>query len=173
MGNWVSAGSPARSLHGKTCRQNDRTITWCWDTDGNTGKSYLARWLLVWRDAYLVTGGKWQDILYAYDEARYVVFDLARDQVDKVPYNLMEKFKNGFAFSGKYQSRTRVFPPARVLVLANFGPERSKLSEDRWDVRHIGVPRADVAADAVAFPVPYAPPARALNIEIPGLIDCD
>lgn len=164
---------------GTVCRrQPERKITWCWDDGGNTGKSYLARWLLVWRDAYVVTGGKWADIIYAYGDQRYVVFDLPRDQVEHVPYALIEKFKNGFAFSGKYQSRLRVFPPARVLVLANFEPDRSKLSADRWDVRHVAVPGAAPAppnppiAVAVAEAV-LAPPASQLGIEIPALVDCD
>lgn len=146
---------------------------WCWEDTGNTGKTYLARWLLCWRDAYLVTGGKWADIIYAYGDERYVVFDLTRDQVDKVPYNLMEKFKNGFAFSGKYESRARVFAPARVVVFANFEPERTKLSADRWDVRHIGVPQAAPAPPPDADAGIHDAPPAGDRIVIPNLVESD
>jgi len=153
---------------------------WLWEPAGLEGKSYLATWLVAWRNAYLVTGGKWQDIIYAYGDERYVVFDLARDQVDKVPYNLMEKFKNGFAFSGKYESKSRIFPPANVVVMANFAPDESKLSADRWDIRPLtdAARRGDLPGQ-LPPPVPLheqrgladAPPA--VGLVIPSLIECD
>lgn len=57
------------------------------------GKSYLADWMEVWRNAFVVTGGKFADIAYAFQFQEYVVFDFARDQQDRFPYKLLEDFK--------------------------------------------------------------------------------
>ena len=46
---------------------DNRKITWLNDELGNNGKSYLARYLLLNKDVYYITGGKQQDILYGYD----------------------------------------------------------------------------------------------------------
>lgn len=142
---------------------------WIWEETGNTGKTYLAKWLSVWRDAFIVRGGKHNDIKFAYNYQRYVVFDLARDQMDRVPYQLMEEFCDGYFFSGKYESRGKVFRPARVAVMANFAPDESKLSADRWDIRCIG----EAAPAAAADPVEHvdAPPAPA-GFVIPSILDC-
>lgn len=74
-------------------RQPSRKVTWVWDASGNVGKSFLADWFEVWRGAYIVTGGKFNDIAYAFDLQEYVVFDYSRAQEDKFPYKLLEDFK--------------------------------------------------------------------------------
>lgn len=171
------------SFFGLTCSQSDRKILWLWEESGHTGKTFLAKWLRVWRGAYCVTGGKYNDIRYAYNYQRYVVFDLARDLAERCPYHLMEEFKNGFFFSGKYQSNERSFRPARVVVMANFGPDMSKLSADRWDIRYVGaggppgLGRARGAADAAPLDPVHeldrAPPAGELGIVIPSINDIE
>lgn len=150
---------------------------WIWEMEGNMGKTYLAKWLSVWRDAFIVRGGKHNDIKHAYQYQRYVVFDLARDQMDKVPYQLMEEFCDGYFFSGKYESRGKVFRPAHVAVLANFAPDEAKLSADRWDIRYIGEDTVPPPADAGADSLPAAEQARAptapRSFVIPSVLDCD
>lgn len=54
---------------------------------------------------------------------------------------MIESFKNGLFFSPKYDTCTKTFKSAKVVVFANWAPDKTKLSADRWDVRHIGVPR--------------------------------
>ncbi len=125
------------SLHTLTLRQPERKVTWYWEEGGNTGKSFLADWLEVFRSAFIVTGGKFNDIAYAFDYQKYVVFDFARAQEERFPYKLLEDFSNKRIFSTKYRPIMKRTSCCRLIVFANFAPDRSKLSRDRWDVHHL------------------------------------
>lgn len=107
------------------------------DETGNSGKSWLANWLAVHRKAFVVTIGAHKEIAYLYDYQRYVVFDLARDQEERVPYKLLEDFKNGRITSTKYEPELKLFRPAKVVVFSNFQPDQTKLSPDRWQIVNI------------------------------------
>lgn len=115
---------------------HDREVIWVVDPIGNTGKSTFAR---NWKDreSFIITGGRHQDIYYAYGRQPVVFFDLARVARDKVPYEVMENFKNGGFLSTKYESRWIKFEIPHVVVFANFQPERTSLSEDRWNIIEI------------------------------------
>jgi len=113
---------------------DNRTVHWVYDHKGGNGKSDLTNWLLAHKNAFLVDNGKLADIAYAYDNQPIVVFDLARDTEDYCPYRAMEAFKNGRMFSSKYTSCLKQFKPPHVIVFANYRPDTSKLSEDRWDI---------------------------------------
>jgi len=82
----------------------------------------------------MIHGGKHADVAHAYAYEPIVVFDFAREQEERVSYQQIEKFKDGFVFSPKYESRCKKFPSAKVIVMSNFYPDKSKLSSDRWDV---------------------------------------
>lgn len=118
----------------KLLAQDDRKVTWVYDPVGNIGKSFLANYLVANHKAYLIEGGKRADVAYAYNYEPIVVFDYTRSQEEQVNYSLIESFKNGRMFSPKYQSGMKIFAPCKVLCLSNFDPDRSKLSEDRWQV---------------------------------------
>lgn len=123
--------------------QDERKILWCWEETGCVGKTWLANYLEAKFGAYVVVGGKWQDIACAYNGEEFVVFDLARCMAEMVPYGLMESFKNGRVFSPKYQSGFKGTSDCKLIVFANFEPDRSKLSADRWDVHHIAQPQEE------------------------------
>jgi len=114
--------------------QDDRKVLWVMDSIGGKGKSFLAKWLCVMHDAFYIEGGKKADISYAYDLQETVVFDLSRQTEEFVNYSTIESFKNGVIFSPKYESKTKFFKPARVIVFSNWAPDRKQLSADRWDV---------------------------------------
>lgn len=122
---------------------SNREIHWWYDTIGNTGKSFLTTYMILQHNAYLITGGSKSDIFYAYDSQPIVVFDLARDfQADEKKYifDVMENFKNGRFFSGKYESKMKIFKKPHVFIFANFppSPEQMKLlSQDRWDIYNV------------------------------------
>lgn len=113
-----------------------RKVHWRWERNGNTGKSYFA---LNYKpdETFVVTNGKHADVYYAYAGQRVVLFDWPRERLDTLSYGLLESFKNGYFLNTKYQSTPFRFPVPHVVVLANFPPDRSAMSDDRWDIVEI------------------------------------
>lgn len=114
--------------------QNDRQITWVYDPKGNTGKTYLSKHLIAKQSAIRFTNGRTQDIAYAYKNNPIVVFDFARSCEERINYQIIEDLKNGMIFSSKYESQCKIFKPPKIVIMANFEPKYSALSEDRWDI---------------------------------------
>lgn len=112
--------------------QDDRQVLWIYDAEGNSGKSFLATYLLRTGRAFVVEGGSTRDLAFAYSDQSQVVFDFCRSQKEFVNYHIIEAFKNGRLFSSKYESSLRIFDSAKVVCFANFMPEWAKLSLDRW-----------------------------------------
>lgn len=123
------------SAYVKLSSQNDRGVLWIYDEVGGKGKSFFAKWLEANKDAYLITSGKHADIYYAYNYQPIVVMDIARTHsMDKSMYEMIESFKNGRVFSSKYESKSKRFDSAKVIIFANFEPDRTMLSNDRIDL---------------------------------------
>ncbi len=120
-----------RSVIGKLLLQNDREILWCWETAGNVGKTYLGKYLESVHGAFLCQLGKKVDLAYAYNYQSIVAFDLTRSDKDFINYSLIESFKDGRIFSGKYESKIKKFPSCKVIVFSNYEPDYAKLSLDR------------------------------------------
>lgn len=118
-------------------QQDDRKILWVWEEDGNVGKSNLADYLDVVKGAFLITNGKNSDISYAYDGQEIVVFDYARTQCDYINYQVIEDLKNGRIFSSKYESKMKRFLKPKIICFANYPPQTSTMSSDRWDIVNI------------------------------------
>lgn len=123
----------------KIDEQNDREILWVYDKTGGKGKSYLTNYLIDNKNAFFCNNGKATDVAYAYEEQETVVIDLPRTTIDGdgkdwTPYRLMEMFKDGRIFSSKYQSCMKRFKSAKLVVFANYLPDTSKLSQDRWNI---------------------------------------
>lgn len=117
--------------------QNDRQVLWVSDPEGAKGKTMLSRYLVANHNAFYIQNGKNADIAYAYDSQEVIVFDLTRSQEERVNYSIIESFKNGVLFSPKYESITKMFKPCKVVVMANFYPDQTKLSSDRWDIMEL------------------------------------
>lgn len=124
-------------LHDLEKEPDPRKIIWFVDRKGNTGKTYLSKYLLANKKAARFENGRSTDIKYAYKGERIVIFDLTRSQEEHFNYEVLENIKNGIMFSGKYESAMKVFPVPHVVVFANWGPNVEKLSHDRWDLRSI------------------------------------
>lgn len=116
---------------------NHRRVNWFYDEQGNIGKTHLAKYYVAQGDCYYITGGKQADILYAYEGQKIIIYDLARtysDNLDHI-YTTIENFKNGFYLSTKYNTEQRIYKDQPIIiVLANFQPDTTKLSEDRWNI---------------------------------------
>lgn len=119
---------------------NDRTIFWVYDSEGNTGKTTLAKHIVDNRNAIYV-GGKASDIKYAvkewlqtHDGIDYILFDLTRAMQNKMSYTALEEVKNGIFFCTKYESGMCRYDSPHVMVFANYEPEYDLLTKDRWHV---------------------------------------
>lgn len=126
-----------------------REIIWIYDENGGVGKSALAKHLVA-QGAFYSSGGKYADILYSYELQRVCVFNFPRSAADHVCYPVLESLKDGIITVSKYESCTRTFPVPHVVVFANFQPDRSALSADRWCVHHILEPFANVGLLPIA-----------------------
>lgn len=123
---------------------DDRTIVWVADYEGGMGKTSLAKYLVIKHKA-LVVSGKATDIKYAvmkhiekFGSLDIVCFLFPRTVENYISYDAIESLKDGLFFSAKYESGMCVFAPPHVLCLANFEPDRSALTKDRWDIRIFG-----------------------------------
>lgn len=116
---------------------DDRTVHWIVDREGNKGKTFLSKYLVQELNAFYCPGGKHSDLAYLYAYQPIIVFDFCRDQEERVPYALIESFKNGLIFSAKYESRMKIIRAPHVICFANFAPDESKLSADRWWIRYV------------------------------------
>lgn len=119
---------------------DDRAVYWYCGRVGGEGKSYLAGYLRATKSAYLVTGGRHDSIFYGFYVSgcpRTVIFDWARGGEEAFPYRVIENFKNGYFLNTKYEAVPVDFEPCHVVVFANFMPDESQLSSDRWRIREI------------------------------------
>lgn len=115
--------------------QDDRDIPWVYDKEGGHGKSELCNYLIDRGDVFWCSTGGYKDTFHAYSKNMkpYVVIDITREEgmcdkkIDHI-YGILEAFKNGRAFSGKYDSVPLAFTKAKVLVLANTVPDPHRWS---------------------------------------------
>lgn len=138
---------------------DDREVNWIYDEDGNTGKSYLSKYIQLTRSTYYITGGKQNDILYGYDGEQNVIIDLARTYADNIEhiYTIIENLKNGQYLSTKYETRQKLFDIPHIIVMANFKPDRTKLSKDRWNIIDTDDYQEDISP---SLPIPLIPPKK-------------
>lgn len=122
---------------------DDRKIVWVCGKTGGEGKTAFSRYLAqkYEGDLLYLNSGKSADITFALSQipagAEVVIFNFTRTNEGKISYQAIEQIKDGIFFSPKYESKTvqTIFP--HVVVFANFWPDTSALSMDRWDLRQI------------------------------------
>lgn len=135
--------------------QNDRQVLWVTDRVGNNGKSYLASFLKNLYQFQIFDGTlSTRDIcMLLQDDLKGIVMDVARASETTLNYTTIESLKNGYVVSGKYNGTVVTFAPVPVIVMANFYPDLTKLSEDRFDIHIAGRELlADMSKEAVINP---------------------
>lgn len=117
---------------------DERTIYWFWEPEGCAGKTTLAKYLSHHYRAVPVSG-KRNDVLYVAAEfkSKCYIFDLERTMEEFVSYAAMEKIKDGYFMCSKYESKPVIRNSPHVICFANFAPDTSKLSKDRWKIRKL------------------------------------
>lgn len=122
---------------------NPRTIRWYIDRSGNSGKSFVAKYLFL-RHRVLIADGKKADVFHQIakrfeseeteDPFRMVILDIPRHNGEYTNYGLLEQIKNGLIMSGKYEGGTIAFETPHLIVLSNQEPDYNKFSSDRWEI---------------------------------------
>jgi hypothetical protein len=122
------------------CPYRDRTIHW---VKGDcAGKSTLCEHLIDYQDA-LIVGGKDADILYGVanwiknrgpNGLKILVVDIPKINSGGVSYQALEKIKNSFFYSGKYEGDMVRFNRPHILVMSNELPDTSAFVKDRWRI---------------------------------------
>lgn len=117
---------------------NDRKVIWYYNSNGNIGKSWFCKWATRNLEACkAITCTKSADILMSADEyTRTYIFDFPRCLGDFCPYNAIEQMKNGLTMDAKLKKEVAIcdFAPPHVVIFSNSYPDRSKLSNDRWEI---------------------------------------
>lgn len=116
-----------------TKEPDDRTIYWYWEETGNVGKTTFSKYLSAKYGAIPIEGKK-NDILFcaANFESEIYIMDLERSMEDYVSYGAIEKIKNGYYMCSKYESRPIIRNNPHMIIFANFEPDITALSKDRW-----------------------------------------
>lgn len=113
--------------------QSNREILFVVDEVGNSGKTYLSKYLVATKEAIRFENGKSADIKYIYEGETIVIFDFCRSQSDHINYEVIESIKNGIMMSTKYESEMKIFSEEpKMIVMMNCWPDVAKLSKDRY-----------------------------------------
>lgn len=122
--------------------EDDRTIPWIYDAIGKHGKTKLARHLhneygalmLDWCEAKDA-----QQYIAEADDKSLIVFNFSRTKSSRTPpndlYKVMENCIDGYTHGLKWHSGYVQWNyKTKVIVFANFKPDMTRLSQDRWDI---------------------------------------
>lgn len=139
----------------KPTSYESREITWIFETKGNTGKSYFGEyWFRTDPKRFYYTNaiGSTKDFATIIKTAvssgwngHCIIIDLTRSHEEKdYIYAPLEQVKGGCITSTKYEGGTiDLGGRPHVVVLANWPPNFSKLSLDRWDCNEIDYTDSD------------------------------
>lgn len=119
---------------------DDRLIRFYVDPVGNSGKTWLCKYLLAARDdCQYLRPGKISDLAHAINpHKRCFLIDVPRDQMENLQYSVLEQLKDGMIFSPKYDSCMKMLRHTpHVLVFCNEYPRPGALSIDRVSVFQI------------------------------------
>lgn len=125
---------------------DDRTINWYWEAEGNCGKTALAKHLCIkYPNKVLYLSGKCTDVKYTImkflendnNDVEILIFDFVRSTEQFISYEALETVKNGIFCNSKYECGMVQYNSPHVIVFANFTPDQSKLSQDRWRIVNI------------------------------------
>jgi len=123
-----------------TSKPDDRTIWWLWSASGNIGKSTFCKYLAYTFDAIVCGKGQYSDIINIMFKANMnktnlVVFDLPRNNGNKISYSALEAIKNGLIVNTKYETGAKLFNAPHIIVFSNMPPCVDAMSGDRWVIK--------------------------------------
>lgn len=120
---------------------DNRTINWIWSVEGGVGKTSTSAYLERNFEGVCIANGKGADIknsiiahLNAGRELDILIINVPRCNENYVSYSAIEEIKDGLIYSGKYEGGFANIEHPHVIVMSNFYPDTTKLSEDRWNI---------------------------------------
>lgn len=137
----------------------DRKIIWCFEKTGGTGKSYFGEyWFRTDPKRFyyvnqLAGAHHFATIMKTAVSNGWnghcLFVDLTRSHEDHSIYIPIEMAKSGLITATKYEGGTiDLGRRPHIVIFANWPPDVSKLSMDRWDINHI-TPKNQHSADSV------------------------
>ena len=120
---------------------DDRSICWYWSKEGGTGKSTFCRYLVYHYNAILCGKGQYSDIMNMIyksnmDKTNIVIFDLPRNNGNKISYSALESIKNGLIVNTKYETGCKIINFPHIIVFSNKPPaDGDAMSVDKWVVK--------------------------------------
>lgn len=131
---------------------DDRKIIVIVDTEGNSGKTTLAKHLTATHQgAYCPPMPEALDYMawaLAHSQAGTFLIDLPRadtEKRNKAMWSAVEQMKNGYLYDKRNQWREKWIEPPQVIVFTNEEPDLSLLSSDRWMIgewnKYSGLPK--------------------------------
>lgn len=127
---------------------DDRKIYWIWSENGNMGKSSFCKHLKIkFGDFVSTIGGTSKDAFYGIKERleknvdlKIILIDIARSKMSNISYESIEKLKDGYFYSSKYESKEILMNPPHIFVFANCKPYENLMSKDRWFIMNVDCP---------------------------------
>ncbi len=122
----------------------NRVIYWILDFRGKTGKSSFVNYHAFHSNGLILTWDDPRDVLHIRStnlDKKLIFCDFTRSVPLKVDmnnfYSTIESVKNGCFVTTKYESKQLFTSVPHVFVFANFLPNFSSLSSDRWRLLRI------------------------------------
>lgn len=121
------------------------TINYIYDSDGNSGKTYLCKYLVSNYDAFYCSPSKSTDIFCAYANQLIILYDIPMSCDEQyINWGAIEKLKDGILFSGKYNSSVKFRQKnAHVFIFSNHELPDGSFSKNRKinriNVKELGI----------------------------------
>lgn len=120
---------------------SEREIRFVVDPSGGGGKTTFCRYMMThFSDKVQVLRiGKRDDLAHSIDETKSIfLFDVPRNQMQYLRYEVLESLKDQMVFSPKYESALKVLPKCpHVVVFSNEAPDLNALTVDRYNIQNI------------------------------------
>lgn len=126
-----------------TKEPDNRTINWIWSEEGGVGKTSTCAYIQHNYEGVCIANGKGTDIKNSIvqhleeNDLDILIINVPRCNENHVSYAAIEEIKDGLIYSGKYEGGFANIEHPHVIVISNFHPDTSKLSEDRWNILEI------------------------------------
>lgn len=120
---------------------DNRQINFIVDEEGNKGKSFLCKYIVMKFKDVIICDGKKDNVFHQVFkkmenevEPKIILLDVPRTNLEYLNYGVIEQLKNGFIYSGKYEGGQCIFSIPHIVIFMNENPIEKKFSVDRYNI---------------------------------------